>query len=308
MRLFCCLAFLLFAGPRLSAQSLASILGYGPDEKLLIVHADDLGVTHATNQGSFQALDGGNVSSASIMANTPWLPEVARYAVANPDADLGMHLVLTSEWRDLKWGSVASADRVSSLLDSTGYLRPGCAEMARTAKPEEVRTEIKAQIEKARALGINPTHLDSHMGCLAATPELFRVYLETGREYGLPILISQNRLEGMDPAYRQAITNEDLVVDNLFTAGEPDYEMGLETYYRDQLADLPAGVNVLLIHTALDGAESAGMAGGVVGWGNRWRQLDYNFFSSQEFADLLEEEGIRLITWRQLAERWKEKR
>ncbi|NJB86702.1 hypothetical protein GGR26_002479 [Lewinella marina] len=308
MRILTCLLALLLAPWSLMAQHLAAELGYGANEKLLIVHADDLGVTHATNQGSFRALDKGTVSSASIMANTPWLPEVARYAISHPDADLGMHLVLTSEWRDLKWGSVASADRVSSLLDSAGYLKSNCADMVRSAVPEEVRIEIKAQIEKARALGIKPTHLDTHMGCLAATPELFRIYLETGREYGLPTLISRNRLESMPPAYREAITDQDMVVDNLFMAGEPDYEIGLETFYRDQLQDLPAGVNVLLIHTALDGAESAAMAGGAEAFGSRWRQLDYNFFTSDAFADILAEEGIRLITWRELAERRKQER
>ncbi len=291
-----------------SAQTLAEQLGYGADEKLLIVHADDLGVTHATNQASFAGLDGQRLSSASIMANCPWLPEVARYAAAKPGADLGMHLVLTSEWRDLRWGSVASADRVGSLLDSTGYLRPGCAEMAAVADPEEVRIELRAQIDKARALGIAPTHLDTHMGCLAATPELFRVYLETGREYGLPTLVSQNHLDQLGPAYRQALTDQDMVVDHLFTAEPSDYAGGMDTYYRDLLTGLPAGVSVLLIHTALDGAESAGMAGGVAGWGNRWRQLDYNFFLSDAFTDILEEQGIRLITWRELSTRRKQGR
>ncbi len=308
MRTLILVVVALLSSKPVSTQNLATKLGYDPEAKLLIVHADDLGVTHATNQGSFAAMQEGTVSSASIMANTPWLPEVARYAAQHPDADLGMHLVLTSEWRDLKWGTVASADRVGSLLDSTGYLRPGCAEMAQSADPEEVRVELRAQIDKARALGIEPTHLDTHMGCLAYTPELFRVYMETGKEYGLPTMVSQNLLEEMGAGYRGVVTEADLIVDNIFMADEPDYARGLETYYRELLMDLPSGVNVLLIHTALDGAESEGMAGGVTGWGNRWRQLDYNFFTSPSFKEMLREEGIQLITWRELAEQWNRSR
>lgn len=305
MRAF--LYFLLFVALplSLSAQTLAETLGYPVGTKLLIVHADDLGVTHATNEASIAALEKGTVSSASVMANCPWLPEVAEWARANPDHDLGMHLVLTSEWRKLRWGSVASSDQVPSLLDESGYLKPLCGTMYETAKPEEVELEIRAQIEKALSLGLNPTHLDSHMGCLVYNPDLFRVYLKVAREYGLPAMISRNELKGAGPEYTDVVSDQDLVLDYIFTAGMPDYEQGLETYYRNLLADLPAGISVLLIHTALDGAESEGMAGGVEGWGNRWRQQDYNFFTSDSFIKLMKARNIQLTTWREVAEKWR---
>jgi hypothetical protein len=216
-----------------------------------------------------------------------------------------MHLVLTSEWRKLRWGSVASSDKVKSLLDSSGYLQPLCETLYETVQPEEVEIEIRAQIDKALSLGLNPTHLDSHMGCLIYNPDLFRVYLKVAREYGIPAMVSRNEMLAAGGVYTEVVTPQDLVVDYIKTAGMPDYETGLENYYRNILADLQPGVGVLLIHTALDGAESAAMAGGVEGWGNRWRQQDFNFFTSMDFLEILKEKNIQLTTWRDIAERWR---
>lgn len=286
-------------------KNLAETLGYPTGTRLLIVHADDLAVTHATNTASIAALEKGSVSSASVMANCPWLPEVAEWARANPEHDLGMHLTLTSEWRLLRWGSVAPASEVSSLLDSSGYLYPQCQTLYQTVRPEEVRTEISAQIDRARSLGLEPTHLDSHMGCLVYNPDLFGVYLEVSREYDIPAMVPRNELKAAGPAFTDQLRPDDLLIDYLHTAGMPDYATGLDNYYREVLNGLQPGVSVLLIHTALDGAESAGMAGGIEGWGNRWRQQDYNFFTSNDFLNILKEKNIQLMTWKELNQRWK---
>lgn len=313
MRQLCLLISLLLviASLPLTAQgsenvpdNLAVRLGYPAGTKLLIVHADDLAVTHATNVASIAALEKGSVSSASIMANCPWLPEVAEWARANPGHDLGMHLVLTSEWRKLRWGSVASADEVSSLLDSSGYLKPLCQSLYETATAEEVGIEIRAQIDKARSLGIEPTHLDSHMGCLVYNPDFFAVYMEVSREYNIPAMVSRGEVLAAGEAWRANVRPDDLVIDHIHTAGIPDFERSLDNYYREVLDKLEAGVSVLLIHTALDGAESAGMAGGVEGWGNRWRQQDYNFFTSDDFLNILKSKNIQLTTWREINAKW----
>src|SRR5512132_1079929 len=165
---------LLFVASSLHAQTrtVAERLGYPRDAKLLILHADDLGFAHSIDVASFDALDKGAISSASIMVPTPWITEVAAYAKAHPNADLGIHLTLTSEWQTYRWGSVESKDKVPSLLDSTGTFPSEERLVAATAKPVEVEREIRAQINRALALGIRPTHLDSHMGVLFTTPDL----------------------------------------------------------------------------------------------------------------------------------------
>src|SRR5262249_3064 len=151
-------------------KSIAERLGYPAGAKLLILHADDLAVAHSEDAASFDALDKHAVTSASIMVPCPWLTEVAAYAKAHPDADLGLHLTLTSEWKTYHWGSVESKDKVPSLYDPSGYLWPETAPAAQNLKADEVEREVRAQIEKAIAMGIHPTHLDSHMGVLFSRP------------------------------------------------------------------------------------------------------------------------------------------
>src|SRR5664279_2358511 len=117
------LAILLITLPLIAqTKTIAERLGYPADSKLLILHADDLAVAHSEDAASFDALDKQAVTSASIMVPCPWLTEVADYAKAHPDADLGLHLTLTSEWKTYRWGPVESKDKVPSLLDPSGYL------------------------------------------------------------------------------------------------------------------------------------------------------------------------------------------
>ena len=114
-----CLIILLAPAPNATPQnrSLAERLGYPADAKLLIVHADDLGMAHSVNLATIKGFESGLVNSGSIMVSCPWFSEIATYARANPQADLGLHLTLTSEWTSFRWGPVTSKDRVSSLLD-----------------------------------------------------------------------------------------------------------------------------------------------------------------------------------------------
>ena len=167
-------------------ENIASKLGYDADARLLIIHSDDLGVSHSENIASIEAIENGSVNSASVMMPTPWVLEVANYAKAHPDThDFGLHLVLTSEWKNYRWGPVSSLDKVPSLVNEHGYFKADCSTEVNLA---EVEIELKAQIDRAYAMGLVPTHLDSHMGCLLQSPELMEVYLKLGREYGLPVL------------------------------------------------------------------------------------------------------------------------
>src|SRR5438094_8420563 len=108
-------SFLSFSPMPISAQPLADHLGYPPGTKLIIVHADDLGETHAVNAAAIKTLEGGSINSASLMVPCPWFPEIADYAKAHPDADFGLHLTVTSERVYYRWGPVASAAKVPSL-------------------------------------------------------------------------------------------------------------------------------------------------------------------------------------------------
>ena len=150
-------------------RTIAERLGHPANSKLLILHADDLGVAHSEDAASLDALDKGAVNSASIMIPTPWVTEVAEYAKKHPDADLGLHLTLTSEWQTYRWGSVESKDKVPALLNPDGNFPDNDSVVAVRASQDEIELELRAQIQRAIAMGIHPTHLDSHMGSLFTT-------------------------------------------------------------------------------------------------------------------------------------------
>lgn len=291
----------LFNFSAIAQKSLAAKLGYEPDAKLLIIHADDLGVAHSENIASILAMKIGMVNSASIMMPCPWVSEVADYAKANPSADLGLHLTLTSEWKHMKWSPVAPLGQVRSLVDSLGFFYDNCMNFGKFAKVEEVEIELRAQIEKAYKMGIRPTHLDTHMGCLIFnSAEVFDVYLKLGREYKIPVMVGRFFLQAVPQKFKNLIQAEDIIIEKILTANPPDFESGLADFYKKTLKNLSAGIQVLLIHTAFDNAEMQALTIDHPLWGAKWRQEDFNFFTSETCEKILKEEDIQLVTWRQL--------
>ena len=294
------LAVLLLLASTLSAQArtVAERLGHPAGAKLLILHADDLGFAHSANVASFDALDRGVISSASIMVPTPWITEVAAYARAHPNADLGLHLTLTSEWQTYRWGSVESKDKVPSLLDSAGTFPSDVQPVAARAKPLEVQRELRAQIERALALGIRPTHLDSHMGALFSTPELFATYVEVARDYRLPFLALRDN--NLPPAFRRSLSESDVLLDAVIIAG-PDVPRGQwKAFYLNAIANLKPGLTEMIVHLGRDDAELQAVTVDHEPYGSAWRQRDYDVVTSGEFRKALQDHHVVLVTWREL--------
>jgi chitin disaccharide deacetylase len=295
-----CLAMSMVFASTVSAQarSIAERLGYPAGSKLLILHADDLGVAHSEDIASFDALDRRAVSSASIMMPTPWVTEVAAYARAHPNADLGLHLTLTSEWQTYRWGSVESKDRVPSLLDSAGTFPSEETTVAAKAKPAEVELELRAQIERALALGIHPTHLDSHMGSLFTTPALIATYVKVAHDYHLPFLA----LKGSPLASPEAgVTDRDAVLDAVIIAGENTSRDQWMKFYLDAIANLKPGLSEMIVHLGHDDAELQAVTVNHEPYGSAWRQRDYNVVTSPEFRKALADNHIILVGWRDVA-------
>ncbi len=300
--LSCFCLFYLTSSFTQNTATLAERLGYPAKTKLLIIHADDLAVAHAENQASIKALQQGAVTSASVMVPCPWFPEMASFAKANPQHDLGLHLTLSSEWLPYRWGPVAPRSEVSSIVDANGYFYPDCAAFGAKAKAEEVERELRAQIEKAKAMGLQPTHFDSHMRCLFyQNPLFFEIYLRLGREYGVPVMVGGEFLKNAPEAYRKLITERDIVVDRTITATPKDFKGGMAAFYTHVFQNMEAGVNVLVMHTAFENDEMTGMTAGFPGlWDAAWRQADYDFFTGDACRQLIKDNGIQLITWREV--------
>jgi predicted glycoside hydrolase/deacetylase ChbG (UPF0249 family) len=298
--LFFLAAAILTASAQNNPKSLAEKLGYPPDARLLIVHADDVGVTHSVNAATIKALESGLVNSASIMVPCPWFPEIADFARSHPDADLGLHLTLTSERVYYRWSPVASKDKVPSLVDENGYFHHDWTPTTRI-NPKEVELELRAQIDRAYAMGIRPTHLDSHQYRLIDNgKELFEVAVRIARDYKLPLFVARDWFADR-PYLESSLSASDIVLDHTVTIAPTVPAAQWADFYKTALKNLQPGVTEFVIHLGYDNDELKAATRERDTWGAAWRQRDFDFFTSQEFRDLLSKQNIKLITWREIA-------
>ncbi len=278
-------------------------LGYPQDSKLLILHADDLGVSHSENTASIEALENNPVNSASIMVPCPWFPEIASYAMLNQQADLGIHLTLNSEWDYYKWGPVSSHDSVRTLVNEQGYLFSTIDSVVQLASAADVKIELRNQILKAYRAGIDITHLDAHMGTAVASADFAKAYMELGKEFELPVLLDDRIFQYAIPDIDNILGDHNVLVDNILSAGPEDFRTGMSEFYAQIMRDLEPGLNILLIHLAYDDEEMQAITVNHPNWGAAWRQADVDFFNSPECLKILEEEGIILVSWREIRDK-----
>jgi predicted glycoside hydrolase/deacetylase ChbG (UPF0249 family) len=284
-------------GPR-ADQPLNVRLGYPADSKLLIINADDLAMSHSENDASLTALDQKLVTSATVMVPAPWFGEVAAYARTHPDADLGLHLTLTAEWQTFRWGPVTPRTLVPSLVGPDGFFYSTTEEFVRHAKVEEVETEVRAQIERARSTGLDPTHLDAHMHALYATPQLFAVLRKVARDYRLPIRMARNEQVFRD--LLPYVDAADAFPDAIFSPQGDVQPAAWKDYYLNVIKNLQPGVTELFVHLAHDDAEMRAVTVNYPVWDAAWRQRDVDVISSPQFRKALTDNHVILIGWRQI--------
>lgn len=292
---FWLIAICLQASAQGPSQTTQEKLGYPASARLLVIHVDDVGMSHSVNRATFEALEKGWVTSASILVPCPWFTEVATWGKAHPDADLGIHLALNSEWTGYRWGPVAPTDKVPSLLDEQGYLPLLETMVIPKAKPDEVALELHAQIAKARDAGIHLTHLDSHMTTLLQSKPLIEEYRRAGRDFGLPAILygaEGLRLEGFQP--------EDSPIDQVVSIGTGVDAKDWFNEYKKMLGPLKPGVYELIVHLAYDDDEMRGATWDHPNWGAAWRQHDLDLIQSAEFRQYLKDQGFVLVTWKEL--------
>ena len=282
---------------RAQDRTVAERLGYPSNARLLMIHADDFGMLHSVNRAIITAFDHKWITSASILAPCPWFPEVAKFAREHPEANLGIHLALNSEWTPVRWGPVASPSEVPSLLDPDGYLPLVESMVVGRARPNEVEVELEAQVSKARDAGINVSHLDTHMGTLLRSPALMTAYFSVGTREHLPMLFEapRNRLAA------QELPRAAAVVDRVLQISPGVAPQKWLDAYKQMLAPLPPGVYQLTVHLGYDDDELRGATFDHPDWGAAWRQRDLDLVSSPAFQQFLREQGFILVSWRELA-------
>ena len=277
-------------------QTTAQLLGYPADARLLIINADDFGMCHAENVATIDGLEAGAFSSSTIMVPCPWFADAAAYARRAPGADLGVHITHTSEWESCRWGPVCGRDTAPSLVDAQGYFFRDVPALYAQAQLAEVERETRAQIDTALAAGIDVTHLDSHMGTVQLDARYHELYVRLAVEYRLPIRMAPRamvRQMGMDQVLALADSAGVLAPDCFWYGGPPNPEATSE-YWTGRLRDLPAGVNEIYVHAAIDTPEARAIMP------SSWAQrvADTAFFHAASTRALVQELGITLIGYR----------
>jgi predicted glycoside hydrolase/deacetylase ChbG (UPF0249 family) len=272
-------------------------LGFRADDRVVVVHADDIGMCHATLPAIDELMAFGLVTSASAMVPCPWFLETASWHRRNPKFDLGVHLTLTSEWQHYRWGPLTCRDEASGLLDDHGYFHATTEQVRRQAKREAVRVECRRQIEVAFRSGIHPSHVDNHM-LVAWCDELLEIYLEAGRERGIPSFMTRdfgNTHEAREWFRRRAVEWEERgqpVFDHFrVVTRRGDVKDHLD-YVADVFNHLPAGLSCVLLHPAIDTPEIRSVTSD---W--RGRVADFEVFREPSLRAKLRELGIALISY-----------
>lgn len=284
-----------------ATQTLAERLSYKAGDKILIVNGDDVGMCHAANEATIEALEKGLMTSATIMVPCPWFSEIADYAKKTPQRDFGIHLCHTSEWKFYRWGPVASREKVPGLIDPQGYLWRSVQEVYAHSRPEEALEEGRAQIKRALAFGVDVTHLDSHMGTLQLNPEYLEVYLQLAVEFNLPVrMASQETMEKSgQPALRSKFAGKGIVFPDYFIYEELKEESkGVKEFWAKILKNLKPGVTELYIHAAKPTEELKAITGS---WRTRAEEFA-TFTADANIRRIVEEEKIILIGYRPLRE------
>ncbi len=286
----------------MAQQTVAEKLGYPANTKLLIVHADDIGLAQSVNDATLTAFEKGGITSGSIMVPCPWFADFAEHYKDHPDLDVGIHLTLTAEWDVYKWGGVLPSTEIPSLLDENGNFYASVEEVGQHADPLEVEKEVRAQIDKAIAYGITPTHIDTHMGSVMATPELMEIYLKLGLEYKTPVFVPRMILLAMPEEARERLKRDYVLVDNFFMMNTDDPGLSWAEAYGQMIGKIKPGLNLMIVHVAHDNAEMQAITVNHPAFGAAWRARDLEYVLSQDFRNSLEEQNIQLVTWKEIKE------
>ena len=227
--------------------TLAERLGHGPEDRLVIVSCDDLGMCHAANVGIYEALREGTATSAGLMVPCPWARDAAS---AYRGDDVGVHLTLNAEHDRYRWGPITHAP---SLLDGDGGFPRTVDDLWDHADLDEARRELRAQVERAILWGFDVSHLDSHMGALQLRPEFFDIQLDLAVEFGLPIRLSGASTErDIGFPFRRLAAEEGVVFPDHLVVTRA---VGSRGTFDQVLSDLRPGVTELFLHPAVDTPE-----------------------------------------------------
>ncbi len=304
-------------------ETYAEKLGYPKGAKVVIMHVDDVGMSYDSNIGAIKAVEEGVATSMSVMMPCAWVPGFVHYLKTHPNIDAGLHLTLTSEWKDYRWGPLAGKPTVPNLVDAEGAMWRSVEETAKHATADEIEKEIRSQLERARAMGFEPTHMDSHMGTLFARQDYLERYFKVGIEQKIPVMFpgGHDTMIMKDGAAGLTLEQAQKIGKMLWAAGlpvlddlhnisygwtmdkvkNPD-EKVLQKYktqkYIESFKDLQAGVTMVIVHctSPTEVFEHISDSGNT-------RRGDMLAMIDPVLKKYIQDNGIILTTWRELKQR-----
>lgn len=312
----------LFSGIQAQETTYAEKLGYPKGAKVLILHIDDVGMSYDSNLGAINAMEKGVANSLSMMMPCPWIPGFFNYLKTHPNVDAGLHLTLTSEWKNYRWGPLGGKAAVPGLVDKEGAMWPSVLGTATHASADEIEIEIRAQLERSRTMGWEPTHLDSHMGTLFAKQDFLERYLKVGMQENIPVMFpgGHNTMIAVTTAatgLNQEITTK--IGKQLWDAGLPVLDdlhnisyswkgndsmskEELQSYktkkYIESIKELKPGLTMVIMHCTwpTEVFEHISDSGNT-------RKGDMLAMMDDNFKSFLKENNIILTTWREAKSR-----
>jgi len=290
-------------------------LGFSAGDRVVIFHADDIGMNYGSVAAYADLIEAGMLSSAATMVPCPWFPAAAAFCrdrQADDRIDMGVHLTLTSEWESYRWGPISTGDPASGLLDDEGYCHRLAQGVHEHARSENFRRELRAQVGRARAAGIDVTHIDSHMLTLFH-PRLLPIYLDIAREFGLPPFLvrldeAHFRREGFGVEQVETLTG---MVRQAEAEGAPLFDyvhiMSLDQHedrlgeMQQVLNELPAGLSSIILHPSTG---SPALRAFAPDW--RSRLADYELLRSEALRETSDRAGVQIIGFRTLRDALRE--
>ena len=306
--------------PRLSPPSIAidkpttwsEKLGFPAGKKVIILHADDIGMCPEANVAAKHYLEAGSIQSAAVMMPCAAAADMITWARQNPSFDVGLHLTLTSEWKTYRWGSISDSP---TLVDGDQKLWRDVAGVVTHASPNEVEDEIRAQIEKSISLGYRPDHIDTHMGSLYGHLELMKVFFKVAEDYHIPAnvidlsdpeVLAHYRKQGypLDDEAVKLISQYSLPKLDFFTSvpSGSSYEQKVENF-KNLIRQLKPGLTEIIFHPSV---ETENFKTILYTWEQRvW---EAKMFSDPDLVQFFTDEGIIFTNWKEIMDRFENKK
>lgn len=289
----------------------AEKLGFPKGKKVLLLHCDDAGMCTEANEGVQNYIKSGDILSAAVMMPCPNAEEMVKWANKYPNADIGVHLTLTSEWKTYRWTTLTDPEKVPGLIDPDGEMWRDVPEVVQNATPKEVETEIHAQIDKILKMGLKPSHIDTHMGTLYGSAEFAKVFFETAVKYNIPanaIDLSNKEVADFYRAAGYPIDNKMMKLlenyplpklDNFGSVPDGKTYDEIKTRFFGLVNSLKPGITEIIFHPAVYSENLKTITGS---WNQR--NAEAKLFSDPEVKKFFAENGIIITTWTEVMEKF----